>query len=54
MLSFWNQAVFTLKVMPPLVHVLRLADGKRKAAMGYINEAMEKGKETIMKSFNND
>ncbi|XP_027905788.1 uncharacterized protein LOC114165342 [Vigna unguiculata] len=52
--SFWNQVVFTLKVMAPLVHVLRLVDGERKAAMGYIYEAMEKAKETIMKSFNND
>jgi len=51
--SFWNHVVFTLKVMAPLVHVLRLVDGERKAAMGYIYEAMEKVKETIMKSFNN-
>jgi len=46
--------VFTLKVIVPLVHVLRLVDGGRKAAMGYINEAMEKAKKTIMKSFNNN
>ena len=52
--SFWNQVVFTLKVMAPLVHVLRLVDGERKAAMGYIYEAMEKAKETIAKSFNKD
>ena len=51
--SFWNHVVFTLKVMAPIVHVLRLVDGERKAAMGYIYEAMEKAKETIMKSFNN-
>jgi len=54
MLSFWNRVVFTLKVMAPLVHVLRLVDGERKAAIGYIYEAMEKAKEIIMKSFNND
>jgi len=52
--SFWNQLVFTLKVMAPLVHVLRLVDGEIKTAMGYIYETMEKAKETIMKSFNND
>jgi len=52
--SFWNQVVFTLKVMAPLVHVLRLVDGERKATIGYIYETMEKAKETIMKSFNND
>ncbi|XP_027911484.1 uncharacterized protein LOC114170198 [Vigna unguiculata] len=52
--SFWNQVVFTLKVMAPLIHVLRLVDGERKATMGYIYEAMEKAKETIAKSFNKD
>jgi len=52
--SFWNQVVFTLKVMAPFVHVLRLVDRERKAVMGYIYEAMEKDKKTIMKSFNND
>ncbi|XP_068490461.1 uncharacterized protein [Phaseolus vulgaris] len=40
--------------MAPLVHVLRLVDGERKTTMGYIYEAMEKAKETIMKSFNNN
>ena len=40
--SFWNQVVFTLKVMAPLIHMLCLMDGKRKAAMGYIYEAVEK------------
>jgi len=48
---FWNHAVFTLKVMAPLVHVLRLVDGERKTAMSYIYEAMEKAKETVIKSF---
>ena len=52
--SFWNQVVFTLKVIAPLVHLLCLVDGERKAVMGYIYEAMEKSKEIIMKSFNND
>jgi len=51
--SFQNHVVFTLKVMASLVHVLRLVDGERKASMCYIYEAMEKAKETIMKSFNN-
>jgi len=40
--------------MTLLVHVLCLVDGERKAAMNYIYEAMEKAKETIMKSFNNN
>ncbi|KAH1218444.1 Thymidylate kinase [Glycine max] len=52
--SFWNSVVYTLKVMVPLVKVLRLVDGERKPAMGYIYEAMDKAKETIIKSFNNN
>ncbi|KAH1221743.1 hypothetical protein GmHk_12G035088 [Glycine max] len=52
--SFWNSVVYTLKVMAPLVKVLRLVDGERKPAMGYIYEAMDKAKETIIKSFNNN
>ncbi|XP_028214995.1 uncharacterized protein LOC114397069 [Glycine soja] len=54
MSSFWNSVVYTLKVMAPLVKVLRLVDGERKPAMGYIYEAMDKAKETIIKSFNNN
>ncbi|KAG5034983.1 hypothetical protein JHK87_009893 [Glycine soja] len=52
--SFWNSVVYTLKVMAPLVKVLRLVDDKKKPAMGYIYEAMDKAKETIIKSFNNN
>jgi len=52
--SFWNHVVFLLKVMAPLVHILRLVDGERKVAMGYIYKTMEKVKETIMKFLNNN
>ncbi|KAK6142016.1 hypothetical protein DH2020_016197 [Rehmannia glutinosa] len=41
-----------LKVFGPLVRVLRMVDGERKPAMGYIYEAMDRAKETIMKAFN--
>ncbi|XP_020236305.1 uncharacterized protein LOC109815899 [Cajanus cajan] len=40
--------------MAPLVKVLRLVDGEKKRAMGYMYEAMDKAKEVIMKSFNNN
>ncbi|XP_020233452.2 uncharacterized protein LOC109813641 [Cajanus cajan] len=40
--------------MAPLVKVLRLVDSEKKPAMGYIYEAMDKAKEAIMKSFNNN
>ncbi|XP_042027456.1 uncharacterized protein LOC121774667 [Salvia splendens] len=52
--SFWRHVVFILKVMAPLVRVLRLVDSEKKPAMGYIYEAMETAKETIMKSFSNN
>ncbi|KAL0011329.1 hypothetical protein SO802_006437 [Lithocarpus litseifolius] len=50
--SFWNTIVYILKVMGPLVQVLRLVDNERKPAMGYIYEAMDRAKEAIIKAFN--
>lgn len=50
--AFWNGVVYTLKVMGPLVRVLRLVDNEKKPAMGYIYEAMDRSKEAIMKAFN--
>ncbi|XP_010527565.1 PREDICTED: uncharacterized protein LOC104804899 [Tarenaya hassleriana] len=52
--SFWSNVKYTLKIMAPLVQVLRLVDSEKKAAMPYIYEAMDKAKEVIEKSFNND
>ncbi|KAL2328047.1 hypothetical protein Fmac_021474 [Flemingia macrophylla] len=52
--SFWKNVVYILKVMAPLVKVLRLVDSEKKPVMGYIYEAMDKAKETIMKSFKNE
>ena len=54
MSSFWNHVVYILKVMGPLVKVLQLVDNERKPAMGYIYKAMDRCKETIKKSFNED
>ncbi|KAJ9705844.1 hypothetical protein PVL29_003780 [Vitis rotundifolia] len=39
-------------VSGPLVRVLRLVDGEKKAPMGYIYEAMNRAKDTIVRSFN--
>ncbi|XLS65678.1 hypothetical protein HN51_025652, partial [Arachis hypogaea] len=54
MLSFCNHVKYTLKIVGPLVRVLRLVDGEKKSQMGYIYEAMEKAMECIMKIFLND
>ena len=48
---FFNTIIFCLKISSTLVRVLCLVDGKKKAPMGYIYEAMTRAKETIMKSF---
>ena len=50
--TFWNDVVYTLKAMGPLVRVLRLVDNEKKPAMGYIYEAMDRAKETIQNAFN--
>ena len=50
--SFWNDVLYFLKAMGPLVHVLRLVDNEKKPAMGYIYEAMDRAKEAIQKAFN--
>ena len=49
--SFWNTIIFCLKISSPLVCVLHLVDGEKKAPMGYIYEAMTRAKETIVKIF---
>ncbi|RVW13610.1 hypothetical protein CK203_088822 [Vitis vinifera] len=50
--SFWNTIVFCLKVSGLLVRVLCLVDGEKKAPLGYIYEAMNRAKDTIVRSFN--
>ncbi|KAI8563852.1 hypothetical protein RHMOL_Rhmol03G0141400 [Rhododendron molle] len=52
--SFWNNVLLALRFACPLVKVLRLVDGEEKPAMGYIYEAMDRAKETIMNTFGGD
>ncbi|XP_075673513.1 uncharacterized protein LOC142642941 isoform X3 [Castanea sativa] len=49
--SFWSTIVYSIKVSGPLVRVLRLVDGEKKPAMGYIYKAMDQAKEAISLSF---
>ncbi|XP_057787070.1 uncharacterized protein LOC131004405 [Salvia miltiorrhiza] len=49
--TFWRNVLYALKLVGPLVKVLRMVDGDKKPAMGYIYEAMDRAKETIAKSF---
>ena len=52
--SFWNNVLYSLKVAGPLIRVLRLVDGEKKPPMGYIYEEMDRAKEAIAKTFNDD
>ena len=36
MASFWKSIAYILKIFGPLVRILRLVDGEKKPAMGYI------------------
>ncbi|XXG41809.1 hypothetical protein AAC387_Pa01g2195 [Persea americana] len=49
--SFWVGVEEVLKVVDPLVCVLRLIDGGHKPLMGYIYETMDQAKEAIKKNF---
>ena len=51
MTSFWNNMVYILKLMGPLVPVFRLVDNERRPTMGYIYEAINRSKEIITKAF---
>ncbi|XP_039046239.1 uncharacterized protein LOC120186354 [Hibiscus syriacus] len=51
--TFWSTIVYILKMTGPLVKVLRLVDGEKRPAMGYVYEAMDRAKEAITNSFNN-
>ncbi|GJY41374.1 retrovirus-related pol polyprotein from transposon RE1 [Tanacetum coccineum] len=44
--GFWRNVAYALKLTGPLVKVLRIVDGDKKPAMGYIYEAMDRLKET--------
>ncbi|XLS62021.1 hypothetical protein HN51_016249 [Arachis hypogaea] len=39
--SFWNHVKYTLKILGPLVRVLRLVNGEKKPPMGYIYEQVQ-------------
>nr|XP_043620734.1 uncharacterized protein LOC122592542 [Erigeron canadensis] len=50
--TFWNNITFSIKVMSPIVKVLRLVDNEKKPAMGYIYVAMERAKLAIKAALN--
>ena len=46
--EFWSQCQHIVLVSEPLVRVLRLCDSEERPSMGYLFEAMDKAKETII------
>ncbi|MQL83980.1 hypothetical protein Taro_016478 [Colocasia esculenta] len=44
---FWDRISYYLKLIEPLVQVLRMVDGEDKNDMGYLYEAMDKVKERL-------
>jgi len=50
---FWKNVTTCLKVVAPLMVVLRLVDSYVKPAMGFIYEEMDSAKEKIKFNFNN-
>ncbi|KAL5769557.1 hypothetical protein ACOSP7_013711 [Xanthoceras sorbifolium] len=52
-MSFWNGVTTCLKVFAPLVKVLRLVDGDKKPAMGFVYGELVQAKEEIKVALNN-
>jgi len=43
--NFWDKMSYYLKLVEPIVQVLRMVDGDDKSDMGYLYEAMDVAKE---------
>lgn len=50
---FWSMCDQTVKVTEPLLSILQLMDCGEKPSLGYIYDAMEKAKKSIIDAFNN-
>ncbi|MQM17746.1 hypothetical protein Taro_050724 [Colocasia esculenta] len=48
---FWDRISYYLKLIEPLVQVLRMVDGEEKNDMGYLYEDMDKGKERLREKY---
>nr|GMD37640.1 uncharacterized protein LOC109157329 [Ipomoea batatas] len=48
--NFWLGLIYAIKTTKPLVEVLRLVDGEKEPAMGFLYNAMDEAKEKIAKN----
>ena len=51
--QFWLSCAWVVKVSKTLVTVLHLVDSEERPSMGYLYDAMEKAKKSIILAFNN-
>ncbi|KAJ9567271.1 hypothetical protein OSB04_003237 [Centaurea solstitialis] len=49
--NFWKNCLITVKVMTPLLRVLRLCDSDEKPAMGYVYEGMHRARKGVKHLF---
>ncbi|KAF7839716.1 uncharacterized protein G2W53_008198 [Senna tora] len=49
--KFWNDCLIDVKIVAPIVHLLRIVDADEKPSMGYIYEGMHKAKKAIKEMF---
>ena len=48
---FWKNCLITVKVMTPLLRLLRLCDSDEKPAMGYVYEGMHRARKGVKELF---
>ena len=52
--KFWNDCFIIVKLMAPLVRLLRIVDGDERPSMGYVYEGMYRARLGIKKLFNHN
>lgn len=52
--KFWNNCAIIVKVMTPMLRLLRLCDSDEKPALGYVYKGMYRAKKGIKKLFRNN
>jgi len=51
--NFWDRISYYLKLVEPIIQVLRMVDGDDKSDMGYLYEVRDVAKERIKKKYPN-
>ncbi|KAL0399908.1 UNVERIFIED_CONTAM: hypothetical protein Sradi_2334100 [Sesamum radiatum] len=51
--KFWNDCLIIVKVMEPLMHLLKIVDGDKKLSIGYVYEGIYRARKGIKNLFKN-